>query len=80
MGKMDWLLLFHASYCTLHHVAHTWSYTIDLAESVVEELTELAPAEESANTELTKGKHWCIPSVILDFCFNHYFMLCILVH
>jgi hypothetical protein len=78
---MDRLLLFHASYCTLHHalhhVTHTWSYTIDPTESMVEELTEPAPAEESANTELTEGKH---PPIILDFCFNHYFMLCMLVH
>jgi hypothetical protein len=75
MGKMDRLLLFHASYCTLHHtlhhVAHAWSYTIDPAEPVVEELMKPAPAEESANTELTEGKHWCIPPIILDFCFNH---------
>jgi hypothetical protein len=39
MGKMGRLLLFHASYCPLHHVAHTWSYMIDPAEPVVEELT-----------------------------------------
>jgi hypothetical protein len=81
---MDRLLLFHASYCNLHHalhhVAHTWSYTIDPTEPVVEELTEPAPTEESANTELTEGKHRCIPPIILDFCFNHYFMLCTLVH
>jgi hypothetical protein len=60
MGKMDRLLLFHASYCplhhTLHHVAHTLSYTIDLAEPGVEELTEPTPVEESANIELTEGK------------------------
>jgi hypothetical protein len=37
----------------LHHVAQMWSYTIDPVEPVVEELTEPAPAEESANTELT---------------------------
>jgi hypothetical protein len=80
MGKMDRLLLLHTSYYTLHHVAHTWSYTIDPAESVVEELMELALTEESANIELTEGKHRCIPPIILDFCFNHYFMLCMLVH
>jgi hypothetical protein len=37
-------------------MAHAWSYTIDPTEPVVEELTEPAPAEEFANTELTKGK------------------------
>jgi hypothetical protein len=67
MGKMVRLLLFHASYCPLHHalyhVAHTWSYTIDPMESVVEELTEPAPADEFANTELTEGKPWCIPPI-----------------
>jgi hypothetical protein len=61
------LLLFHASYCSLHHglrhVAHTWYYMIDPAEPVVEELTEPALAEESANTELTEGKPWCIPPI-----------------
>jgi hypothetical protein len=60
---MDRLLLIHASYCPLHHVAHTWSYTIDPTELVVEELTEPTPAEESANTELTKGMLRCIPSI-----------------
>jgi hypothetical protein len=60
MGKMDRLLLFHASYYPLHHVAHMWSYTIDPVESVVEELMEPAPMEESANTELTEGKLRCI--------------------
>jgi hypothetical protein len=84
MGKMDRLLLFHVSYYTLHHalhhVAQMWSYTIDPAEPVVEELTEPTPAEESANPELTEGKHQCIPPIILDFCFNQYFMLCMLVH
>jgi hypothetical protein len=67
MGKMDRSLLFHASYCSLHHelhhVAHTWYYMIDPAEPVVEELTEPALAEESANTELTEGKPWCIPPI-----------------
>jgi hypothetical protein len=67
MGKFDRLLLFHASYWplhrALHHVAHTWSYTIYQAEPVVEELTESAPPGESANTELTKGKPRCIPPI-----------------
>jgi hypothetical protein len=35
MGKMDRLLLFHASYYTLHHVAHMWSYMIDPVKLVV---------------------------------------------
>jgi hypothetical protein len=60
MCKMDSLLWCHASYCILHHerhhMAHTWSYTIDPAEPVVEELMEPAPAEESANTKVTEGK------------------------
>jgi hypothetical protein len=60
---MDRLLLIHASYSPLHHVAHMWPYTIDPAELVVEELTEPTPAEESANTELTKGKLRCIPPI-----------------
>jgi hypothetical protein len=44
----------------MHHVAHMWSYTIDPVESMVEELMEPAPAEESANTELSEGKLRCI--------------------
>jgi hypothetical protein len=65
---------------TLHHMAHTWSYTIDPIELVVEELTEPAPAEESANTELIKGKLRCIPPIFLDFfkiSILHYNCLCI---
>jgi hypothetical protein len=45
-----------------------------------EPLEELAQAEEAVNTELTKGKHRCIPPIILNFFFNHNFMLCMLVH
>jgi hypothetical protein len=67
MGKMVSLLRFHASYFTLHHarhpMAHTWSYTIDPAEPMVEKLTEPAPVEKSANTELTEGKPRCIPPI-----------------
>jgi hypothetical protein len=74
MGKMDSLIWCHASYCILHHahhhMAHTWSYTIDLAEPVVEELTEPASAEESSNTKITEGKHRCIPPIFLDLCFK----------
>ena len=36
------------------------------AEPEPEELTELAPAEET-NPELTEGKHRCINTTILDF-------------
>jgi hypothetical protein len=45
-------------------LAHTWSYTLDPTEPEVEEPTEPAPAEESANTEQTKGKPRCIPPII----------------
>jgi hypothetical protein len=79
---MDRLLLVHASYCTLYimhcimwHFAHTCSYTLDPAEPKVEELTELAPAEETANTKLSEGKPECIPLILLDFCFKSVFML-----
>jgi hypothetical protein len=81
MGKMDRLLMFHASYYILHHarhpMAHTWSSTIDPVEPVVEELTEPAIAEESANTELTEGKPRCIPPIFLDFCFKSVFCVTI---
>jgi hypothetical protein len=50
------------------------------AEEEQEPLEEPTQAEESANAELTEGKHRSIPPLILDFCFNHYFMLCMLVH
>jgi hypothetical protein len=74
MGKMDSLLWGHASYYILHHArhhtAHTWSHTIDLTEPVVEELTEPAPAEECANTKITKGKPWCIPPIFFELCFK----------
>jgi hypothetical protein len=49
-------------------------------EEEQEPLEEPAQAEEAANAELTEGKYWCIPTIIFDFCFNHYFMLCMLVH
>jgi hypothetical protein len=49
-------------------------------ESELKEPTELAPAEEVDNTEPTECKPRCIPPIILDFCFNHYFKLCMLVH
>jgi hypothetical protein len=39
-----------------------------------EESMETTPAEET-NPELTKGKPQCIPPIILDFFFNHYFIL-----
>jgi hypothetical protein len=46
---------------------------LDHGHEEPEELTEPAPAEET-NPELTKGKPQCIPPIILDFCFNHYFI------
>jgi hypothetical protein len=58
-------------------MAHTWSYTIDPVEPMVEELTEPAPAEESANTELTEGKPQCIPPILLDFYFKSVFYVTI---
>jgi hypothetical protein len=58
-------------------LAHMCSYTLDHAEP---ELEEQAPAEEVTNSELTEGKPRCIPPIILVFCFNHYFMLYMLVH
>jgi hypothetical protein len=61
----------------LHHMAHTWSYTIDPMEPVVEELTESALAEESANTELTEGKPLCISPIFLDFYFKSVFCVTI---
>jgi hypothetical protein len=45
-----------------------------------EPLEEPAQAEEAANAELTEGKPSCILPTILDFLFNHYFILCMLVH
>jgi hypothetical protein len=74
MGKMDSLLWCHASYYILHyarhHMAHTWSYTIDPAEPMVEELMEPALVEEFANTEIPEGKPRCIPHIFLDLCFK----------
>jgi hypothetical protein len=49
-------------------------------EEELEPLEEPAQAEEAANAELTEGKHRCIPLIILDFWFNHYFMLCMLMN
>jgi hypothetical protein len=74
---MSRLLLFYVSYRTLHIMhctmlcsAHLYLYTLDPADPKLEEPTELAPAEESANTELTEDKPQCIPPIILGFCFN----------
>jgi hypothetical protein len=58
-------------------MAHTWSYTIDPAEPVVEELTKPAPAEEFANTKLTEGKPQFIPRIFLYFCFKSVFCVTI---
>jgi hypothetical protein len=58
-------------------MAHTWSYTIDPVEPVVEELTEPAPAEESANTELNEGKPQFILPIFLNFCFKSLFCITI---
>jgi hypothetical protein len=61
-------------------LAHICSYTLDHMEPKLEEPTEQAEAEEATNTELTEGRPRCIPPIILGFCFNHYFMLYMLVH
>jgi hypothetical protein len=61
-------------------LAHMCSYTLDHAGPELEEPTEQAQADEATNTELPEGKPWCIPQIILGFCFNHYFMLYMLVH
>jgi hypothetical protein len=37
------------------------------AEEEQESLEEPAQAEEAANAELTEGKNWCIPPIILGF-------------
>jgi hypothetical protein len=50
------------------------------AEPEFDEPTRPAQAEEAANTKLTECKPWCIPPIIFSFCFNHYFMLSMLVH
>jgi hypothetical protein len=74
---MSRLQLFHASYHTLHLIhctmlcsAHLYSYTLDAAGPELEEPTKPAPAEESANTELTDGRPRCIPPISLDFWFS----------
>jgi hypothetical protein len=43
------------------------------AEPEPEEPTELAQAKETTNTELAKGKPRCIPPIIFNLSFNHYF-------
>jgi hypothetical protein len=45
-----------------------------------EPLEEPAQAEDPANTELTKGNARCIPPLFLDFAFNYYFVLSMVVH
>jgi hypothetical protein len=49
-------------------------------EEEQEQLEEPAQAEEAANAELTEGKPWCIPPIILGLSFNHYFVLSTFVH
>jgi hypothetical protein len=61
-------------------MAHMWSYTIDPAEPVVEELTKPAPAEESANIELTEGKPGASHLYSLTFVLNQNFVLQLFVH
>jgi hypothetical protein len=75
---MSMLLLFHASFCTVHlmhctmlYLAHLYSYTLDNIELELEEPTEQAQAEETANTKPTEGKARCIPLIFLGFYFNY---------
>jgi hypothetical protein len=67
-------------HCIMLYLAHICSYTLDHAEPELEEPMEQAQAEEVTNIELSEVKPQCIPPIILGFCFNHYFMLYMLVH
>jgi hypothetical protein len=58
---------------SFHSVPFAYSRSRGHAELESEELIELVPPEET-NPELTEGKPGCIPLIILDFCFNYYFI------
>jgi hypothetical protein len=51
----------------------------DFAEQEQEIQVEPLQAKDPANTELTEGKPRCIPPLFLDFAFNQYFMLRLIV-
>jgi hypothetical protein len=51
-------------------VSHTCIFVIDPTEPELEELPELAPAEET-NPEQDEGKPWCL-TTFLEFCLSLY--------
>jgi hypothetical protein len=61
-------------------LTHAYAYTLDHAESRSEVQAEQAQVEAITSLALDQGKPRCIPTIILDFCFNYYFMLYMLVH
>jgi hypothetical protein len=67
-------------HCTMRILAHVYSYMLDHAEPELEEPTEQAQAEDSANLALYQGKPWCIPPCFLTLILNHYFMLSLIAH
>jgi hypothetical protein len=46
---------------------------LDHAEPKLGEPMKQAQAEDPTNLALDQGKPRCIPPIILDFSFNHYF-------
>jgi hypothetical protein len=66
----------------LHNTNH--STFIHLLDHVHEEPESEVQVEEvqaeETNTDLDQGKPRCIPQIILDFDFNHYLMLRLIVH
>jgi hypothetical protein len=68
-----YIMHLNTSCCHLFILFHLRILGHGHAELESKELIELVPPEET-NPELTEGKPGCIPLIILDFCFNHYFI------
>jgi hypothetical protein len=55
-------------------------HMLDHAEQEQEPSAEQAPVEDVTNIFPEQGKPWCIPPLFLDFAFNHYLMLSMIVY
>jgi hypothetical protein len=71
----------HLSILHLHFLnCQSFMHMLDHTEQEQESPVEQAPIEDVTNIFLEQNKPRCIPPLFLDFAFNHYFMLCLIVH
>jgi hypothetical protein len=87
MSKLDRLLLFYASYYTLHLMhfiivilTHTYAYTLGHVEPRSKVQTEQAQVEAITNIFLSKASSGASHQLFLNFCFQLVLMLQLIVH